>query len=94
MAPESYFSKAGDVWSLGVLLHEILTGDLPSFDRDTNTIILNQRGVIQDLTVLGVLKKIFVREPLKRAKIEEIMCELASFHDTDLQLSHQNGPYF
>lgn len=33
MAPESYFSKAGDVWSLGVLLHEMLTGDLPTFDR-------------------------------------------------------------
>ena len=41
MAPESYFSKAGDVWSLGVLLHEMLTGDLPLFDRQTNTIVLN-----------------------------------------------------
>lgn len=27
--PENEFSQAGDVWSLSVLLHEMLTGELP-----------------------------------------------------------------
>jgi serine/threonine protein kinase len=26
IAPEAQFSKFGDIWSLGVLLHEMLTG--------------------------------------------------------------------
>jgi serine/threonine protein kinase len=94
MAPESYFSKAGDVWSLGVLLHEMLTGDLPSFDRTTNTIILNKRGVIQDAQVLSLLKKIFVREPLKRIKIDDLICEITSLQETELHISQENEPDF
>ena len=29
LPPEEVFSKQGDVWSLGILMHEILTGQLP-----------------------------------------------------------------
>lgn len=29
LPPERCFSKSGDVWSLGLLLHELLTGFLP-----------------------------------------------------------------
>lgn len=34
LPPEDYFSQEGDVWSLAILLHEIITGFLPYNKKD------------------------------------------------------------
>ncbi len=38
MAPESYidsiYSEKSDIWALGVILHEMLTGDIPTMRTD------------------------------------------------------------
>lgn len=48
--------------------------------------------MIQDTQVLSLLKKIFVREPLKRIKIEELICEIASLQESELHISQETGP--
>jgi hypothetical protein len=35
IAPEAHFSKFGDIWSLGVLFHELLAGQAPFYYRET-----------------------------------------------------------
>lgn len=91
MAPETYFSKAGDVWSLGILLHEMLTGEFPTIDKERSNSMIIKETEIHDLAV-SVLKRIFVRDPLKRIKIDEILTELVHLHDTDLWITTELGP--
>ena len=33
LPPENCFSPQGDIWSLGILLHEVLTGLLPCNEK-------------------------------------------------------------
>ncbi|TNV81577.1 hypothetical protein FGO68_gene7977 [Halteria grandinella] len=95
MAPEAYFSRAGDVWGLGILLHEMLTGEKPI--HKGQTVILSDTLVDTQLSTL--LKQILVRDPNKRIKLDDLIFQVIKLqHDSDtasspnllMQGGHQN----
>lgn len=89
MSPESLksydYSPAGDVYSLGLVVAEILTGKLPFASTDMNTMISKKREYRFDGRGVGVevspeleviINKMIEPQKEKRIGIEELIHEL------------------
>ena len=66
LPPEESFSKEGDVWSLGILLHEIITGMLP-FNKKDGRFQLFEDCIDPFLT--KILQRALRRDPIIRIKL-------------------------
>ena len=79
MAPECHFGKAHgrpvDLWALGVLIFEMMTGTTPFFDEDRQNIVRNAinlrikwpEGFKDDhSTAYDLIKQLVVIDPFKR----------------------------
>lgn len=86
MAPEvintNKYSKKSDIWSLGCVILEMVTGDIPWYEKDSNYIqimlkISNQNEKIQipnhiDNDLKTIIKDCLERNPIDRPKISAL----------------------
>lgn len=84
MAPEMLLGKgyttAADVWSLGILFYEMLTGDIPfnggSYDEISQLILEGKYSPPDNCTAPGavdLLRKLLQSDPAKRITLEEVL---------------------
>jgi len=79
------YNKEIDIWSIGVILYLILSGDLPFDDEEDDeqkiakSIVFNEVDFPQkkfgnrSKEVINLIKKCLTKEPKNRIKIDEIL---------------------
>ena len=79
---ENYNGLYIDIWSCGIILYYMLTGNFPFYDNDNGNISLLYKKIIEgrfnipnylSLNAKDLIKKILVTNPKKRIKINNIM---------------------
>ena len=79
---ENYNGLYIDIWSCGIILYYMLTGNFPFYDNDGNNISLLYKKIIEgrfnipnylSLNAKDLIKKILVTNPKKRIKINGIL---------------------
>ncbi|CDW87100.1 agc family protein kinase [Stylonychia lemnae] len=76
LPPEEQFSQQGDVWSLGILFHEVLTGLLPFNQRDGRFQILEE---CIDPFLTKILQRALRRDPQIRIKLTDMILDLENY---------------
>ena len=79
---ENYNGLYIDIWSCGIILYYMLTGNFPFYDNDNNNISILYKKIIEgrfnipnylSLNAKDLIKKILVTNPKKRIKINGIL---------------------
>lgn len=103
MAPEvirtNTFSKASDVWSFGVVLWELLTGQVPY--RDVEPLAVAYGVAMNSLTLpvpstcpdffSGLMKDCWQQDPHKRPSFQGILEDLEEISDSSFAQDDQNS---
>lgn len=77
--PEKKRSKQGDMFSLGVILHSLLTNKIPQHDRSGNPYLTEIGGKVPDI-VKDILKKLLqIRVACRYQSMEELLIEYSEF---------------
>ncbi len=78
-SPEKKKSKQGDMFSLGVILHSLLTNKIPQHDRSGNPYLNEVSNKIPD-TIQGILSKLLqIRAANRYQSLEEMLIEYTEF---------------
>eukprot|EP00347_Sterkiella_histriomuscorum_P022917 403336666 len=78
LPPEESFTLQGDVWSLGILFHEILTGLLPFSQRDGRFQVLED---CIDPFLCKILQRALRRDPTNRLKLQDMIMDLENYYN-------------
>ncbi|MEZ5359976.1 MAG: protein kinase [Candidatus Zixiibacteriota bacterium] len=83
--PEKKTSRQGDMFSLGVILHSLLTNKIPQHDRSGNPYLNEVSNKVPDV-IQGILNKLLqIRAAKRYQSLEEMLVEYAEF----LKVYHQ-----
>ncbi|MCK5128018.1 MAG: serine/threonine protein kinase [candidate division Zixibacteria bacterium] len=77
--PEKKSSRQGDMFSLGVILHSLLTNKIPQHDRSGNPYLNEISKKVPDV-IQGILRKLLqIRAALRYKSFEELLIEYSEF---------------
>jgi serine/threonine-protein kinase len=74
-APEKKVSKQNDVFSLGVILHQMLLGKNPTYDRSSNLFLGQTRNIIPRGMDVILQKMLAIRATKRYRSVEEFLAD-------------------
>jgi serine/threonine-protein kinase len=78
-APERKVSKQGDIYAVGVILHQMIIGRNPAYDSGNNLIIDDFRGEFPETVSKMLLKMLAIRVASRYQSCQEILLDLEEF---------------
>ena len=80
--PEHKQSRAGDIYGMGVILHQLVTGRNPAYDTASNLLLEDQRRILPDDVCRMVSKLLAIRVAHRYGSCEELLDDWDEFESS------------